>query len=81
MAPLPPPCSGEPRGLLYDPRTREHWVFTDRFLFQLVIVAEDRNMWELHLAKGQYEDALVHCKNNEQKDGEKGAHERTVTLG
>eukprot|EP01050_Picozoa_sp_SAG11_P021680 SAG11_NODE_3906_length_2156_cov_1.129315_1_plen_280_part_10 len=59
---------GEPRGLVYDPRSGQHWIFSDRFLFKLIITAEDRNMWQLHLDKGQYEEALVFCKTNAQKD-------------
>ena len=59
---------GDPRGLLYDPGQGLHWLYTDRFLFRLNIVEEDRNMWELHLDKEQYEEALVFCKNSAQKD-------------
>jgi hypothetical protein len=59
---------GDPRGLLYDPGQGSHWLYTDRFLFRLNIVEEDRTMWELHLEKEQYEEALVFCKNSAQKD-------------
>jgi hypothetical protein len=59
---------GDPRGLLYDPGQGLHWLYTDRFLFRLNIVEEDRNMWELHLAKEQYEEALLYCKSSAQRD-------------
>jgi len=59
---------GDPRGLLYDPGHGIQWLYTDRFLFQLNITEEDRNMWELHLKEEQYEEALVFCKSSAQKD-------------
>eukprot|EP01045_Picozoa_sp_COSAG04_P044719 COSAG04_NODE_15315_length_536_cov_0.670481_1_plen_107_part_00 len=58
---------GDPRGLLYDPGHGIQWLYTDRFLFQLNITEEDRNMWELHLKEEQYEEALVFCKSSAQE--------------
>ncbi len=55
-------------GLAYDPIEKTSWVYTEYSIFEIVITKEDRNVWEMYLAKGLYEPALQYCKNPAQKD-------------
>jgi len=41
---------------------KTYWVYTDQSLFELVVGNEDRDVWKVHLDKGQYDTALRYAK-------------------
>jgi len=49
-------------GLAADPVRKTYWVYTDQSLFELVVGNEDRDVWKVHLDKGQYDTALRYSK-------------------
>eukprot|EP01114_Cavostelium_apophysatum_P012613 TRINITY_DN2865_c0_g1_i3.p1 TRINITY_DN2865_c0_g1~~TRINITY_DN2865_c0_g1_i3.p1 ORF type:complete len:686 (+),score=202.00 TRINITY_DN2865_c0_g1_i3:113-2170(+) len=55
-------------GLSYDPIARLIWMYAQYSVFEVVIVKEDRNVWEMYLEKEQYAEALQHCKTISQRD-------------
>jgi len=55
-------------GLASDSINKTIWLYSQFGVYEVVVNNEDRNVWEMYLEKGQYEDALKYCKNPAQKD-------------
>ena len=49
-------------GLVTDRPAGTYWLFSDRTIFELSVVDEDRDIWLVHLARQAYDTALQHAK-------------------
>lgn len=54
--------------LAFDQESQTYWAYTPNSIFELVVTKEDRHVWELYLAKNQFDAALQYCKDPSQKD-------------
>ncbi len=68
--------SGTVRALVRDPMPRGDasiWLCSDKLLYQLVAVSEDRDVWKLYLEKAlagderKFGSALQHCRGDSEK--------------
>ncbi|RDB29177.1 Vacuolar protein sorting-associated protein 18 [Hypsizygus marmoreus] len=66
--PLPLKPHEEVRGMAADPVRKTYWIYTDQSLFELVVGNEDRDVWKIYLAKGQFDVALKYAKTASQRD-------------
>lgn len=49
-------------GLVTDRAAGTYWLFSDRTIFELSVVDEDRDIWLVHLARQAYDTALQSAK-------------------
>lgn len=81
---------GRMLGLCPDPRKDTVWMYSDRFVFEVEIESEDREVWKLYLDEGKFSQALDYCDteyqreqvNNAQADHhfQQGAYELAATI-
>ncbi|KAI9830510.1 MAG: hypothetical protein M1838_005788, partial [Thelocarpon superellum] len=55
-------------GLFADQKKNTFWLFTAQEIFEIVVTDEDREVWKIMLARGQFDAALLHARNPGQKD-------------
>jgi len=60
--------SGVPVRLCVDPAGPTVYLLTEDSLFEVVVRDEGRDMWRLHLARGEHAAALEHCPGQTQRD-------------
>lgn len=63
-----PLTDGQLKALAPDIRRDKIWLYSSRFVFQVLKVREDRDIWKLHLDHGEFDQALKRCKTNEQRE-------------
>lgn len=66
------------RGLACDARKDTVWMFSDKFVFEIEIVEEDRDVWRLYLAEGKFANALEYCDNDQQVGAAQSVHMRAA---
>lgn len=45
-----------------DPMRKTLWMHTEQSIYELVVRDEDRDVWKVYLARGQWENARKHAK-------------------
>jgi len=53
----PQPDGARPLRLATDPVRKTLWMYTDQAIYELVVRDEDRNVWSVYLARGQWDNA------------------------
>jgi hypothetical protein len=61
-------------GLCSDVKKSTFWVFTTSEIFELVVSDEDRDLWRIHLADKNFDDAMRFAKTSFQRDKVAVAH-------
>lgn len=59
---------GEMQGLATDSRKDTIWLYSDKFVFAVDVVKEDRDAWKLYLQQGKFELALDYCDTDQQEE-------------
>lgn len=59
---------GEMQGLATDSRKDTVWLYSDKFVFAVDVIKEDRDAWKLYLAEGKFELALSYCDTDQQTE-------------
>ena len=54
--------------MAHDPIKNTIWIFSDASIFEVVVTNEDRDVWQLYLSNGKYDEALKHAKDETQSD-------------
>ena len=54
--------------MAHDPIKNTIWIFSDTSIYEVVITNEDRDVWQLYLSNGKYDEALKHAKDETQTD-------------
>mmetsp|Transcript_30694 Transcript_30694/g.89296 ORF Transcript_30694/g.89296 Transcript_30694/m.89296 type:complete len:803 (-) Transcript_30694:2330-4738(-) len=67
-----------PRRLLKDAFDGTLWLYSELYLYEIILTNEDTNIWKLYLKKGEYDSALRHCRTTEQRDGVICRHAQTL---
>ena len=49
-------------GLTADPVSRTYWISTDKSILEVLVQAEDRDVWRLKLDRGDFTEAARHAK-------------------
>lgn len=52
------------RGLSFDSDTHSLFAWSNRFLYQIIVDNEDRDMWKYYIEQKRYEDAVFFCESN-----------------
>mmetsp|Transcript_23999 Transcript_23999/g.66689 ORF Transcript_23999/g.66689 Transcript_23999/m.66689 type:complete len:1007 (-) Transcript_23999:341-3361(-) len=60
--------AGVPLGLSVDAASQTVFMYTGEALHEVSIRDEGRDMWKIHLARGDYEQAAAHCFSSEQRN-------------
>ncbi|BGP21553.1 tethering complex subunit [Rhodotorula toruloides] len=66
--PLDLPPTSRPIRLSTDPLRKTCWMHTDSAIYELVIRDEDRDVWRVYLARGNWEAAKRVAKTQRQRD-------------
>ncbi|GAA5995221.1 tethering complex subunit PEP3 [Rhodotorula paludigena] len=62
------PSGSRPVRLSTDPMRKTLWMHTEQSIYELVVRDEDRDVWKVYLARGQWENARKHAKTQRQRD-------------
>ena len=54
-------------GTAVDAAKKTYWIYTDGSIFELVMRDEDRDVWRVHLDRGQFDTALRYAKPGIQR--------------
>jgi len=57
---------GEMQGIATDTRKDAVWMYSDKFVFALNVLREDRHAWKLYLQEGKFDLALDYCDTDAQ---------------
>jgi hypothetical protein len=64
---------GEMKGLCPDPRKDTVWMFSNKFVFEVEIESEDRDVWKLYLAERNFGEAMKFAEGAIEKEQVKNA--------
>jgi len=59
---------GDMAGLATDARKDAIWLYSDKFVFAVDVVKEDRDAWKLYLRDNKFEEALDYCDTDAQEE-------------
>ena len=52
------------QGILFDPQTHSFFAWSNRFIYQILVNNEDRDVWKYLIEQGRYEEAIKFCEEN-----------------
>ncbi|KAJ1956238.1 tethering complex subunit [Linderina pennispora] len=62
------PVNDNLQGIVVDSANKTYWLFSPSDIYEIVITDEDRDVWEIFLARRQFDSALKRCHNDAQRD-------------
>jgi hypothetical protein len=68
------PSWGTMRVLAPDPIKKDVFLISDKFVFEVEIESEERDVWKLYLDKKEFENAHTFCNNGTQREQVLNAH-------
>lgn len=56
------PNERQPLGIIADAAQSTYWIYSSKAIYELSVNVEDRDIWQIHLRRNMFEQALQYAK-------------------